>query len=51
VTPLDIVSAVRHVALYVADRTASGPPRRQVRPASIEIISGGSASARRRSAA
>jgi hypothetical protein len=42
VTPLDTVSnAVRHLALYVADRTSVDPRHRKIRPASIEIISGG----------
>jgi hypothetical protein len=49
VSPLSAVSAaVRHVALYVADRTSADLSRREIRPAAIEIITGG-ASDRRRS--
>jgi hypothetical protein len=42
VIPLDAVSnAVRHVAQYVAARTSVDQPLREIRPASIEVISGG----------
>jgi len=47
VSPLFAVSAaVRHVALYVADRTSVELPRREVRPAAIAIITGGASDRR-----
>lgn len=40
-SPLAPVSAaVRHVARYIADRASSGPPRDDVCPAAIQIITG-----------
>jgi hypothetical protein len=44
VTPLHAVSAaVRHLARYLADRASAAPPRHDIRPAAIKIISGSAA--------
>jgi hypothetical protein len=45
VTPLHAVSAaVRHLARYLAERASAAPPRHDICPAAIQIITGSAAS-------